>query len=301
MYCKETLKHDDLRRLVQKFAQNEIVPHIGEWERNTFRDNIFRKMGELGFFAVSYPQEYGGCGLDYFAAMVVTEEIAAVGCPGLAIAFNVQALMATNPILKFGTPEQIKKYFVPAIAGEKIVALGIVEPSAGLNIEDIKTVVKKVENGWVLNGSKTIITNGKLADFIILIAKSVHENLPDAYSIFLVDTKLASYSIKKNFNNGDRLESNITELFFEDTFLSAKALLGTEGNGFKQLIWQLNAECLIQATAIVIGAQRFVDLASAYSKERDQFGKSISRERVIRHYISELQDARTMLYQTAVH
>lgn len=305
MYCKEILEHEDLRNLVRKFAQNEIVPYIEEWEENTFPNEIFRKMGELGFFSVSYPEKYGGSELDYFAAMVVTEEIAAAGCPGLAMAFNVQALMATNPILKFGTPEQIEKYFVPGIAGKKIAALGISEPSAGSDVAGIKTVAKKVDDGWLLNGSKTFITNGNRADFVILIAKSVSDQVEDGFSIFLVDTNLPGYHIGRKLNKVGMLASDTTELFFEDVLLPEDALLGIEGNGFKQLMWQLNGERLIQATACVAGAQRCVDLAIAYSKEREQFGKPISKKQVIRHYIAEMQTeveaARALLYQTAIH
>lgn len=305
MYCKEILEHEELRNLVRKFAQNEIIPYIEEWEKDTFPNEIFHKMGELGFFAVSYPEEYGGSGLDYFSAMVVTEEIAAAGCPGLAMSFNVQALMATNPILKFGTPEQIEKYFVPAIAGKKIAALGITEPSAGSDVAAVKTLAKKVDGGWILNGSKTFITNGSRADFVILIAKSTSPTLEDGYSIFLVDSNLAGYSVGKKLNKIGMHASDTTELFFEDVFLPDSTLLGVEGNGFKQLMWQLNGERLIQATACVAGAQRCVDLAVSYAKEREQFGKPISRKQVIRHYIAEIQTeveaARSLLYQTAIH
>lgn len=305
MYCKEILEHEELRNLVRKFAQNEIIPYIEEWEKDTFPNEIFHKMGELGFFAVSYPEEYGGSGLDYFSAMVVTEEIAAAGCPGLAMSFNVQALMATNPILKFGTPEQIEKYFVPAIAGKKIAALGITEPSAGSDVAGLKTLAKKVDGGWILNGSKTFITNGSRADFVILIAKTTSPTLEDGFSIFLVDSNIEGYSVGKKLNKIGMHASDTTELFFEDVFLPDSALLGVEGNGFKQLMWQLNGERLIQATACVAGAQRCVDLAVFYAQEREQFGKPISRKQVIRHYIAEIQTeveaARSLLYQTAIH
>lgn len=305
MYCKEILEHEELRNLVRKFAQNEIIPYIEEWEKDTFPNEIFHKMGELGFFAVSYPEEYGGSGLDYFSAMVVTEEIAAAGCPGLAMSFNVQALMATNPILKFGTSEQIEKYFVPAIAGKKIAALGITEPSAGSDVAGLKTLAKKVDGGWILNGSKTFITNGSRADFVILIAKTTSPTLEDGYSIFLVDSNIEGYSVGKKLNKIGMHASDTTELFFEDVFLPDSALLGVEGNGFKQLMWQLNGERLIQATACVAGAQRCVDLAVFYAQEREQFGKPISRKQVIRHYIAEIQTeveaARSLLYQTAIH
>lgn len=303
MGYKEMEMHEELRKVVRKFAQKEIVPFIEEWEEHGFPNEIFRKMGELGMFAVSYPEEYGGSGLDYFAAMAVTEEIAIAGCPGLAMAFNVQALMATNPILKFGTQKQIEEYFMPSIQGEKIAALGITEPSAGSDVAGLKTTARKTEGGWILNGSKVFITNGERADFLILIARTDINAGFDGFSIFLVDSNLKGYTVGKKLKKIGMKASDTTEIFFDNVLLPHDALLGEEGNGFKQLMWQLNGERLIQATACVAGAQRCVDLAVTYAKEREQFGKPISKKQVIKHYLADMQTesaaAKALLYQTA--
>lgn len=139
---------------MQRFVENEIVPNVEEWEVSGFPNEIFKKMGEMGFFGVCYPEKYGGSGLDYFAAMAVTEEVVASGSGGLAMAFNVHSLMATNPILKFGTEDQLRNYLTPSIKGEKIAALGITGPSAGSDVAGLKTTAKKVEDGWLINDSK---------------------------------------------------------------------------------------------------------------------------------------------------
>lgn len=297
--------HQELRKTVRKFVQKEIVPHIEEWEKNGFPNEIFRKMGKMGLFGVRYPEEYGGSNMDYFAAMTVTEEIASSGCPGLGMAFNVQALMATNPILKFGTEEQKQNYLAPSIAGEKIAALGITEPSAGSDVAGLRTTAKKTDGGWIINGSKVFITNGIRADYQILIAKTGEKNGRPLFSIFLVDSNLEGYTVGRKLEKVGMHASDTAEIFLENVFVPDSALLGKEGEGFKQLMWQLNGERLIQATACVAGAQRCLDLAVQYAKEREQFGRSLSKKQVIRHYLAEMdtkvEAARALLYNTAAH
>ncbi len=304
MVLLEALKdHQELRKTVRRFVQKEIIPYVEEWEENGFPNEIFRKMGETGLFGVSYPEEYGGSGLDYFAAMAVTEEIVASGSGGLAMAFNVHSLMATNPIREFGTKEQIKEYLIPSIKGEKIAALGITEPSAGSDVAALKTTAKKVEDGWLINGSKVFITNGQRADFIILIAQTDPDAGMKGFSIFLVDSDLEGYTVGPKLKKVGMRASDTTEIFLEDVLVPHSALLGFEGNGFKQLMWQLNGERLIQATACVAGAQRCLDLASKYVQEREQFGKPLAKKQVLRHYLADMQTevgaARALLYQTA--
>ena len=295
--------HQELRKTVRKFVQKEIVPNIEEWEKNGFPNEIFRKMGQMGLFGVRYPGEYGGSNLDYFAAMTVTEEIASSGCAGLGMAFNVQALMATNPILKFGTEEQKQNYLAPSIAGEKIAALGITEPSAGSDVAGLRTTAKKTDGGWIINGSKVFITNGIRADYQILIAKTGEKNGRPLFSIFLVDSNLEGYTVGRKLEKVGMHASDTAEIFLENVFVPDNALLGKEGEGFKQLMWQLNGERLIQATACVAGAQRCLDLAVQYAREREQFGRSLSKNQVIRHYLAEMQieveSARALLYNTA--
>ncbi|MFB7642393.1 acyl-CoA dehydrogenase family protein [Peribacillus butanolivorans] len=303
MKYKVMENQQELRKSVRKFVQKEIVPNNEEWEKNGFPNEIFRKMGKMGLFGVRYPEEYGGSNLDYFAAMTVTEEIASSGCAGLGMAFNVQALMATNPILKFGTEEQKRNYLVPSIAGEKIAALGITEPSAGSDVAGLRTTAKKTDGGWIINGSKVFITNGIRADYQILIAKTGEKNGRTLFSIFLVDSKLEGYTVGRKLEKIGMHASDTAEIFLENVFVPDDALLGKEGEGFKQLMWQLNGERLIQATACVAGAQRCLDLAVQYAKEREQFGRSLSKNQVIRHYLAEMQTeveaARALLYNTA--
>src|ERR671929_1166164 len=147
-----TEEHDALRESIRSFAVKELAPHADEWEETTFPDWVFRRMGELGFLGLSYPEQYGGQGGDYFASIVLAEEIVHARCGGLAMGIAVHTDMATPPIHVFGTEEQKQNHPVPSIRGEKIGCLGITEPDAGSDVAGIRTFARRVDGGWVVNG-----------------------------------------------------------------------------------------------------------------------------------------------------
>src|SRR5256885_12356627 len=155
-----TDEHEQLRESIRSFAIKELAPHAEEWEETTFPDWVFRRMGELGFLGLDKPEKYGGQGGDYFSAMVLGEAIANANCGGWAMGVAVQTDMARPPILAFGTEEQKQQWVVPAIKGEAILCLGISEPDAGSDVKGIKTRAVRDGDDFVINGSKTFITNG---------------------------------------------------------------------------------------------------------------------------------------------
>src|SRR5438128_8411933 len=156
-----TEEHEAFRASVRQFVESELAPHAEEWEREgRFPDWVFKRMGDLGFLGVRYPERYGGQGGDWGHAIVVAEEMARTGSGGVGMAVAVHSEMATPPILKFGTEEQKQRYLVPAIRGEKIVCLGISEPNAGSDVASIETTAVRDGDGWVINGRKIFITNG---------------------------------------------------------------------------------------------------------------------------------------------
>src|SRR5205823_4831978 len=157
-------EHDQLRESIRAFAQKELAPHAEEWEETTFPDWVFRRMGELGYLGLSYPEEYGGQGGDYYSNIVLAEEIGHSNSGGLAMGVAVHTDMATPPVFMFGTEEQKQRYLVPSIKGEKISCLGITEPDAGSDVAGIRTRAVREDGEWVINGSKTYITNGHRAD-----------------------------------------------------------------------------------------------------------------------------------------
>src|SRR5919112_1453977 len=167
-----TDEHDALRESIRAFAVHELAPHAEEWEETTFPDWVFRRMGELGFLGLDKPESYGGQGGDYFTSLVLAEELVHAHSGGLAMGIAVHTDMAMPPILAFGTEEQKQEWVVPAIAGQKILCLGITEPDAGSDVQGIKTRAVRDGDEWVINGSKTYITNGHRADVIVLVTKT---------------------------------------------------------------------------------------------------------------------------------
>src|SRR5437763_887920 len=166
-----TEEHDQLRDSIARFVAKELAPHAEEWEETTFPDSIFPRMGELGFLGLSYPEEYGGQGGDYYCNIVLAEEMAGCKSGGVAMGVAVHTDMATPPVFLFGTEEQKQNYLVPSIKGTKISCLGITEPDAGSDVAGIKTRAVRDGDEWVINGSKPYITNGHRADYIVLVTK----------------------------------------------------------------------------------------------------------------------------------
>src|SRR3954453_258544 len=182
-----TDEHDQLRESIGSFVVKELAPHSEEWEETTFPDWVFQRMGELGLLGLSMPEEYGGQGGDYYWNLVLAEEMAKANSGGVAMGVAVHTDMATPPILLFGTEEQKQRYLVPSIAGQKISCLGITEPDAGSDVAGIKTRALRDGDEWVINGSKTFITNGHRADFIVLVTKTDPDAGYDGFTLFLVD------------------------------------------------------------------------------------------------------------------
>src|ERR671928_229673 len=298
-----TEEHEALRESIRNFAVKELAPHADEWEETTFPDWVFRRMGELGFLGLSYPEQYGGQGGDYFASIVLAEEIVHARCGGLAMGVAVHTDMATPPIHVFGTEEQKQRYLVPAIRGEKIGCLGITEPDAGSDVSGIKTRALRDGDEWVINGSKTYITNGHRADFIVLVTKTDPDQGYDGFTLFIVDMDLPGVLREKKLEKLGMHASDTALLAFQDVRVPAEALLGQEGKGFYHIMWELQGERLIGAAGCVAGAQRCFDRTMQYAQERQAFGRSIGHFQVIRHKFAEMatkiEAARQMVYTTA--
>jgi Acyl-CoA dehydrogenases len=296
--------HDELRASVRAFVDAELAPHADEWEaEGYFPDSIFRRMGELGFLGLSYPEEYGGGGGDYLCNVVLAEEMGRCNSGGLAMAIAVQTDMAVPPVHKFGSEEQQKKYLTAAISGEKIFCLGISEPDAGSDVAGIKTTAKKVDGGWIVNGAKLWITNGKRADCMTLVAKTDRDAGHQGISLFIVDTDTPGYHVRRTLDKLGMHSSDTAEISFTDMFLPDDALLGNEGEGFYNISWELQGERLIGAAGTIAGAQRTLDAAIAYAQERKTFGKPISKHQAVRHSLAEMateiQAAQQLVYLAA--
>ena len=298
-----TEEHDRLRESIHAFVVKELKPHAAEWEETTFPDSVFARMGELGLLGLSYPEEYGGQGGDYFCNLVLAEEMVHSDSGGLAMGVAVHTDMATAPIHLFGTEEQKQRYLVPAIAGVKISCLGITEPDAGSDVAAIRTRAVRDGDEWVIDGAKTYITNGHRADFIVLVAKTDPDGGHDGISLFLVDMDLPGVIREKKLEKLGMHASDTALLAFQDVRVPAGALLGQEGKGFYHIMWELQGERLIGAAGCVAGAQKAFDKTLAYALERRAFGRSIGRFQVTRHKFADMatkiEAARQLVYTTA--
>jgi alkylation response protein AidB-like acyl-CoA dehydrogenase len=296
-------EHEQLRESITNFAVKELAPHADEWEETTFPDSVFRRMGELGFLGLDKPEEYGGQGGDYFSAIVLGEAISNANCGGLSMGIAVQTDMAMPPILALGTEEQKQQWAVPAIKGEKILCLGITEPDAGSDVKGIKTRAVRDGDEYVINGSKTYITNGHRADVIVLVTKTDPDAGYDGFTLFLVPMDSAGVIREKRLQKMGMHASDTALLAFQDVRVPASAVLGEVGKGFYHIMWELQGERMIGAAGSVAGAQKCFDKTLEYAKERKAFGKSIGQFQVIRHKFAEMatkiETARQLVYMTA--
>jgi alkylation response protein AidB-like acyl-CoA dehydrogenase len=298
-----TDEHEQLRESISNFATKELAPHAEEWEETTFPDSVFRRMGELGFLGLDKPEQYGGQGGDYFSAIVLGEAISNANCGGLAMGIAVQTDMAMPPILALGSEEQKQQWAVPAIKGEKILCLGITEPDAGSDVKGIKTRAVRDGDEYVINGSKTYITNGHRADVIVLVTKTDPDAGYDGFTLFLVPMDSPGVIREKKLQKMGMHASDTALLAFQDVRVPASAVLGEVGKGFYHIMWELQGERMIGAAGSVAGAQKCFDKTLEYAKEREAFGKAIGHFQVIRHKFAEMatkiETARQLVYVTA--
>ena len=300
-----TEEHRMIRRMVRDFAEKEIAPRAEEIdETDQFPDDLFRRMGELGIIGLPFPEEYGGSGGDYTSLVIALEEIARVS-GSMAITLDAQTSLYCEPIYLFGTEEQKRKYLAPAARGEKIGAFGLTEPQAGSDAGATRTraVRDGRTNEWVINGQKNFITNGSIADFVVITAKTDPEKGTRGISAFIVERGTPGFEAGRDEKKMGLKGSVTSELFFEDCRIPAENLLGQENAGFKQFLTTLDAGRVAIAAMAVGLAQGAFERAVAYAKERVQFGQPIAKFQAIQWMIAdmatEIEAARLMIHRAA--
>jgi acyl-CoA dehydrogenase len=284
-------EHEIFRRSVRQFVEKEVVPYTEEWEeKGEIPRSIWRRMGELGFLGIEYPEEYGGAGADFIYTLVFMEEISRCGAMGFPISVSVHTDMA-SPYLHLGTEEQKKKYLAKIIKGENICAVAVTEPSGGSDVAGIHTYAKRDGRHYILNGSKIFITNGVNADIYFVMArvgeineKARHKGI----SIFIVEKETPGLKVGRKLNKMGWLCSDTAELFFEDCRVPGENLLGEEGEGFREIMKNFQRERLVLSITAVSASQRAVEDTIAYARERVAFAHSLSKLQAIRHKIADM-------------
>jgi acyl-CoA dehydrogenase len=280
-------EHEALRESIRRFVLAELRPHAREWEAaRGFPDSVFGAFAQHGFLGLKYAEEYGGQGGDYLHDAVLAEELAHCGSGGLAAGVGAHVNIATPPIAKFGTEEQKRKYLVPAIAGEKIAALAITEPDAGSDVAALKTHARRVDGGWVVNGSKMFITNGVRAHFWVTAVKTTGEGGHHGISFFIVDRQdgVSASKIEKLGWHA----SDTALMAFDDVFVPEENLLGRENEGFYLIMANFQWERLVMALGAV-GAMRVAyDKTVAFAKQRNAFGRPLTGFQALRHKLADV-------------
>lgn len=276
MNFSQTETQTMIRHAASDFAAKHIEPYVMEWDESQhFPRELFSKMGEQGFMGILVPEEYGGSGLGYFEYAAVVDEIAQV-CGSIGLSTAAHNSLCTGHILYFASEVQKKKYLPKLASAEWIGAWGLTEPNTGSDALRMKTVAKKVDGGWVINGAKNWITHGLSGDVAVVLARTGELLDSRGISAFIVERGTEGFKGGKKENKLGMRASETAEMIFEDCFIPEENLLGLEGEGFIQAMKILDGGRISIASLSLGIAKGAYKAALAYSKEREQFGKPIS-------------------------
>ncbi|MGB7916615.1 MAG: acyl-CoA dehydrogenase family protein [Rhodomicrobium sp.] len=281
-------EHELYRDQVRRFIEREITPHHAKWEKDkVVPRSVWLAAGRAGLLCPSISAEYGGCGGDRLHSMVVIEELARAGAtgPGFALHSDIVAPY----ILAYGAEEQQRRYLPAMARGEIIGAIAMSEAGAGSDLQGVRTTAVRRGNGYVLNGSKTFITNGQNADLVIVVAKTDPALGAKGITLFLVDGGLPGFSRGRNLEKLGMHAQDTSELFFQDVELSGDARLGAEGQGFILLMKELAWERLQIAIAGIASAEAALQATVDYVRQRKVFGQTVFDFQTTKHKLAELK------------
>lgn len=286
MYFTE--EHLLFRKSLQDFLKKEVVPHIEKWEKTgTIERFIWKKFGEMGYFGLAQPEEYGGLDLDLFYTVILLEELQKINSGGFAAAMWAHAYLAMTHLIKEGNHSIKENYLTPSITGEKTGCLCITEPFGGSDVAGMRTTAVKKGDTYVLNGSKTFITNGIYCDYMIVAAKTNPEQSYKGISIFVVDKNTVGITATKLDKLGWRA-SDTAEIAFDNVVIPATNLMGEEGKGFSYIMQHFSLERLVMAINAHARAEYALEYALQYMSERKTFGKSLDTYQALRHQFVDL-------------
>jgi acyl-CoA dehydrogenase len=286
MYFTE--EHEAFRASFKDFLQKEVVPFIDKWEKTgTIERFIWKKFGEMGYFGLCTPEEHGGLDLDLFYTVIFLEELQKINSGGFAAAMWAHEFLAMTHLNKEGSELIKQKYLVPSVEGDMIGCLCITEPFGGSDVAGMRSTAIKKGDKYILNGSKTFITNGVYSDYLIVAAKTDPSEKYKGISLFVVDRAAAGISATKLDKLGWRA-SDTAELAFDNVEIPAENLMGEEGKGFPYIMQHFALERLIMGVNAHARAEFALDYVIKYMQERVAFGKSLDKFQALRHKIAEM-------------
>ncbi len=296
-------EHLQVRELARRFADEQVAPRARDLdEREEFPHDLVKQMADLGFLGLPYPEEYGGAGLDTLAYAITVEEVARA-CGSTAITLAAHVSLGCGPVAAFGTEEQKRRFLTPMAKGEVLGAFGLTEHNAGSDAAGTQTRAQKTANGWKVNGSKIYITNGSVAKYITFTARTDASQGTKGISAFIMDTATPGFRVGKKEKKMGLRGSDTVEVVFEDCMVPQDNMLGEQSGGFAQFMRTLTGG-RISIGALALGlAQGAYEHSLKYSKERKQFGQTISSFQAIQFMLADMatkiEAARLLVYQAA--
>ena len=277
-------EHEMLRRTISDFVKKEINPNMEKWEETTAPlHELFKKMGDLGILGIRYDEKYGGQELDYWFDTVYLEEIGHIQGMGVPTAIAVQTHMATPAIHEFGSEYLKETYLKPAISGDMVAAIGVTEPGAGSDVFALRTKAKKDGDHYVINGSKTFITNGVQADFVVTLCRTSDDPGYHTFSLIVVPTDTPGFQVSKKLDKMGLRSSDTAELFYDDVRVPTENLIGEKNEGFIYQMKQFQHERFTVMPMVYSGAIDVINMTLDYIKQRIVFGKPLVKKQVLRH------------------
>src|SRR5690606_6983170 len=278
-----TSEHQIFRESLKSFIKKEILPHIDTWEKSGEIDKfIWKKMGEMGYMGLNFPEQYGGCSVDFFYSMILCEELSQCFSGGFTISALVIQFMSAPYLLKHGSEALKEHYLKGVIAGELVSSVAITEPGAGSDIQRITTSAILKDDHYIVNGSKTFITNGVYGDFFITAVKTDPQARSKGISLLLIDRHAKGVTAHKIDKMGWHA-SDTAELKFDQVRVPKEHLIGIEGQGFNYLMGGLQLERLIAAIHSLATAESAIEYTLKYLFQRNAFNKPLKDFQVIRH------------------
>ena len=303
MFSYFTTEHDAFRQMVRRFVETEIDPRVDGWEEARLwpAHELLKKMGDLGLLGLSYPEEYGGGGVDYWYNVVLLEELGRVDCAAVPMGIAVHTDMATPALAEFGSDDLKRRFLAPAIAGDMVSAIGVSEPDAGSDVASIRTRATVSGDEYVINGSKMWITNGTQADFITLLARTSGEHGFRGMSLIVVPTATPGFSVSRKLEKLGNHASDTAILTFEDVRVPQANRIGEEGMGFVLQMQQFQRERLAGSLMSTAGMDKIVRMTIDYCRGRQAFGRPLIDNQVIHFRLAELLTEIEALRQLNYH
>ncbi len=294
-------EHEMFRKSLRDFLKREVKPNLNQWEKDgKIPKEIWKKMGEMGFLGLSFPEKYGGSNLDFFFEVVLNEEMAKLNSGGFTITQQAVQYMSAPYILKYGSDFLKDKYLPGIVSGNLISCIGITEPNAGSDVQNIQTNAIKKGDNYIINGSKTFITNGIYGDFVITVVKTDPTSRSKGISLLVIDLDSDGITKTKIDKLGWR-SSDTAELSFDNVVVPSENLIGEEGKGFYYLMNGLQLERLCFLPSSIATMEFAISESLNYMKERNAFGKSINEFQVLRHRIAQLSSEIEVLKVFSYH